>query len=374
MKINKTTFVQAIALVLIITITRLVLNLPQVIILSCSSSSLLNIIYISIIAFVFILIITKLFKNFGNSDIIDISDFVGGKFLKILIGILLIAYLIFVAGNLIRDFSEVIQILYYNKAQVLYLLAFFIIVCIIANLIGEGAVVKSNVIFVSIMIISLLITFITIIPNITIQRTLPILGYGAKETFVSGLSNIFSFSGLFVIFLLPPMLSEKKDFKKISIISTILIAVLLLLTVASLLLSLSFSADIEKISPVYSLISNNEFGRFLQHPESLFVLTWILAFMTYLNVTCMFIIRILKKITNVKNAKPFAIPVGIAVLIMAIIPKSLLQARQLGILAYKYFSTPALFVIFPLILILANIKYKKIHSNKNTMQDENTLD
>ena len=89
MKINKLSAIEAIALILIITINRLAINIPQAILLSCGSSSILNAVYISLITILLVYLIVKLFKIFPNSDIIDVSEFLGSKFLKYLIGIIL---------------------------------------------------------------------------------------------------------------------------------------------------------------------------------------------------------------------------------------------------------------------------------------------
>ena len=77
--ISKVTFIEAICLILIIAINRIILNLPQLILDTCASAAILNVIYISIIALVFVSIIIFLFKNFAGYDIIDVSEFLGRK-------------------------------------------------------------------------------------------------------------------------------------------------------------------------------------------------------------------------------------------------------------------------------------------------------
>lgn len=369
MSVSKISLVEAVALILIITINRLSVNMPQAILTSCGSSAILNIIYISIIAIVFTIIIVKLFKRFSNSDIIDVSEFLGGKFLKNIIGIILFAYIIFICSTLLRDFVETIHIIYYADTPIMYLLAFFVVVCAIANLFGGKSIVKTNVILCAIMVISLIISFLSVAPNITIERALPILGYGAYNTFFAGISNLYAFNGLLVLYLVPPMLKDKKDFKKASLIAVSIAAVLLILATASILLAFSFSTTIEKISPLYMLLSNNVFGRYLQHPESVFIFTWILGFMTYVNLSCMLLVGILKKLTNVKNSKPFVIPVCIIILIVAMLPNSIMQLREIGSFISKYFATPLTFIVLPIILVLANSKHKKLHGNNKEDSD-----
>ena len=70
------------------------------------TASILNCLYILALVLIFTILIIKLFKNFLGLDIIDISEYLGGKFLKILIGILCIGYLIMVAAFLTSMFSN----------------------------------------------------------------------------------------------------------------------------------------------------------------------------------------------------------------------------------------------------------------------------
>ena len=364
MSVYKIGLVEAITLILIVTVNRLAISIPQAILLSCGSSAILNILYVSLIAIFLTYIIVTLFKRFPNSDIIDVSDFLGGKFLKNLVGIILFLYIVTVLSFLLRDFIEILHVLYYTDTPIIYLLAFFIVVCIIANLLGSKSSIKTNVVLCIIMTVGLLVAFSSVIPNLTIQRIFPILGYGSYTTFFSGLTNILAFNGLSILYLVPPLLNNKKDFKKASMIAVCISAILIILATSSMLLAFSFSTNIEKISPLYTLLSNNEFGKYFQHPESLFVFTWILSFMSYINISCMLLIQISKKLTNVKNGKPFIFPICIMIIILTLLSRNIIQAREFGNFLSKYFGTPLTFIVFPIIMILANLKYKKLKGNE----------
>ena len=364
MSVYKIGLVEAITLILIVTVNRLAISIPQAILLSCGSSAILNILYVSLIAIFLTYIIVTLFKRFPNSDIIDVSDFLGGKFLKNLVGIILFLYIVTVLSFLLRDFIEILHVLYYTDTPIIYLLAFFIVVCIIANLLGSKSIIKTNVVLCIIMTVGLLVAFSSVIPNLTIQRIFPILGYGSYTTFFSGLTNILAFNGLSILYLVPPLLNNKKDFKKASMIAVCISAILIILATSSMLLAFSFSTNIEKISPLYTLLSNNEFGKYFQHPESLFVFTWILSFMSYINISCMLLVQISKKLTNVKNANPFILPVCIIIIVLTLLSRNIIQAREFGNFLSKYFGTPLTFIVFPIIMILANLKYKKLKGNE----------
>ena len=104
---------EAIALLITITFNNLILSLTKSIIDHTSSSSLLNILYISIITIIFTCIICNLLNKFPTYDLIDISNYLGGKILKWIIGLLFIAYFIFFSGILLQIFSAFLQISYF---------------------------------------------------------------------------------------------------------------------------------------------------------------------------------------------------------------------------------------------------------------------
>ena len=76
---------EAICLIVILFINHIVLNLPQMILNSSGTASILNCIYVFALVLILGIVILKLLKNFAGLDIIDISEYLGGKVLKILI-------------------------------------------------------------------------------------------------------------------------------------------------------------------------------------------------------------------------------------------------------------------------------------------------
>ena len=363
----KITTIEAVCFIVISTLNRIILNLPQQIIHQCGSSSLVNVAYISFIVICITFIIIKLFKNFINYDIVDLAEFIGGPALKSIIGFSICLYLIACSSFLVRNFSDVINCIYYRETTFTFILIFFVSTAFISNLFGEKSIFRVNVIIVTIMLISLIITFISVFPNIVWQRIFPIWGNGLNSTFLSGIGNISAFNGLILIYFVCPFLAEKKAFKKISLYSIIIISLLLFISITCLLLSLSFSNNLKDISSFYTLITNNEFGDFFQHPEALFISTWILSMISFLNLMVLLILNLSKKVLQFNNHKILLTIICISIFILALIPQNIIQAQKLENFIYKYVNIPLSIIIFPIILIIANIKKR----NSNTLKGFN---
>ena len=83
---------EAIALLTTISFNQIIIFGVKSIINNTSSASLLNLLYLSIIILIFTILICYLLNKFPSFDLLDISDYLGGKILKWIIGILFFIY------------------------------------------------------------------------------------------------------------------------------------------------------------------------------------------------------------------------------------------------------------------------------------------
>lgn len=244
---------EAISLILIVMINKLILNVPYYIVSIVGSGSILNLIFIGLIDFAIVLLIIKLFENFSNFDIIDISKYLGGNFLKNIISFIFCIFFIFVSFITLSDFANMIQVIYLDKFKKVYIVIFFIIGTLIANLVGFKSIVRTVCFIIPFTIISILIAFAGSYEGFKIDHFTPILGHNLYTTFVKGSVNIFSIYIITYYYFLKPLLKEEKDFKKITIFSYIISWILLFLTVVSILAFLGSRNPTEGINFLYLL-------------------------------------------------------------------------------------------------------------------------
>ena len=77
-----------------VTIIPLILTVPTFTVQTFGTDGLTHTIYIILVGILVFSLLFHLFLKFKNKDIIDISEFVGGKVLKYLTGIFIIGYLV----------------------------------------------------------------------------------------------------------------------------------------------------------------------------------------------------------------------------------------------------------------------------------------
>ena len=135
------------------------------------------------------------------------------------------------------------------------------------------------------------------------------------------------------------------------------------LTILALLLVAPFVTHSEELLSLYLLVRLAEFGEFLQRTDSLFIFLWIISTLSYLSVTIMFVINILRKLLHLKDSSELSFPLCCIILGSPLLVRSPTLLSYLEEVVYKYYVLILVFGISDLIMILANIKKKLSRSN-----------
>jgi len=367
MNSEKLGYIEAIGLISIIIIHEIVLNIPKKIIDKTGSSSWLNIIFITIITIIIVCIISKCFKQFKNFDILDISNFLGGKLLKNIIGISFLTLFFLSALIVLKNTTGILQLIYFENTPITYITLFFIICIIVANTFSIKVIAKTNLLILPLLIISIFVILISSIKNFVPQLIFPILGYGAEQTFINGLTNLFAFSGIGYLLFLNPLLNKTSDFKKISLISVILSGLCLFFSILSLIFSVIFILKSGEEFPIYLLSRSIEFGRFVQRVDAIFIFIWTLSSIVFLSINIFFCIQIFRKITNIEDTKTINYTMGLLLLAISIIPSSFSVLINYLEAIYQVISLILIFFLSLILLFGANLKLKHINKKKKNV-------
>ena len=120
MKERKLENYQAVAIIVTVMLSHIILNLPNHLISQTGSATIFNFLYVFGIVMIICWLVTKFFKLFPNSDLIDICEYTGGKVAKNIYTIALLVYLFTVSGFVIRIFAESLVLIYFPNMEVLY--------------------------------------------------------------------------------------------------------------------------------------------------------------------------------------------------------------------------------------------------------------
>ena len=356
---SKLNTVEAISIILSIFVAHTLVSLPRNLIISTKSATIINLIYVGFIAIVLTILIVKLFKNFPSCDIIDISEYLGGKVFKQIIGIIFIFYFTFNASILLRNFCEYLKIVYYPMTSIVFILLLFIIAVCVANKGEFETISKVNFIVLPFVLITVLFIFFANTGHLSLENIYPILGNGFFSTFISGLGNLGAFGGIAIIYFLPPYLNNPEKFKKISIVSIGISIIYLILCIATILFMFSSIMQVDEIMPLYSAARYIEFGSFFQRLESIFILIWILEIVCYLSISVRISMTTFKKIANLSTSKPLILNFGLLIFAIALLPKNTSISIFLENTIYRYLVIGIVLILSISILLLATLKKKK---------------
>ena len=286
----------------------------------------------------------------------DISEFLGGKFFKIIVGVGYIILLILLTTSIIKNLSETLRTIYFKTTPILFITLFFVVSSVICNKFSLKVIAKSNLMISPIIFLSIVIILFSSMKNFMPQRIFPILGYGINKTFFSGLTNIFSFSGMLYLLFLPPLLDKPDKQKRMSIIAITLSSIYLFLSVTYLLLSLSFTLHSDESFSLYVLTRSLEYGRFIQRVDAVFILVWIISIIAYINIPIFFSIYIFKKLTKINDSNSINYTINLIILAISIIPIEYAIFSNIFAKFILYLFLILFFAISIPILILANLK------------------
>lgn len=349
---------EAIALIALIMTNKIILNLPKILLTSIGTSAWINAIYVSLITLIAIFLVIRLFKNFPGYDILDVSNYLGGKLLK---GIMAVGYIFLFIANcvlIVRSFSESIKVIYFQSLPLISIILFFIISACLANLFGLKVLAKTNLIIAPLALISLFVIILSSVQNFIPQRLFPILGHGFNTTFIEGSSNVFIFSILAYLFLISPMLKQQNDFKKISVISVLVSAFYLISSIICLQLVFPFIYETKEHLSIYLLIRMARSGDIVQRFTSIFFFIWILSVLCYISISLYFAMHVTKKTTNLSNPKSVNYCFGSLILGFSLVIGDFSKYTIFLEKILKPTLAIYLFIVNILVLILANIKYK----------------
>ena len=171
-----------------------VLISSQIIASYCLSSSLINTGYISLIAMALTFIICKLYKKFIGISFLDITEFLGGKFLKFIVGLTFLLYFIFTSSIVLCKAVNCLQIVYYPMTHPNYTVLLFIITaCIACNLKNNGFL-RATFIVLPIVIVTIIFIFVGNFKNFNYDNIFPIMVNGWNKTFLKGSTQLGSSS------------------------------------------------------------------------------------------------------------------------------------------------------------------------------------
>lgn len=360
---NKTRFGnwEAITLLVIIINTQIVLGFPRIMVETAGTAAWIVVLYVSILAFLLFAVISRLYAPFERKDLLDLAEFIGGKYLRIFIGFLYFSYITAFVVIFLREFGEDLKIVGFRESPLSFLLLFFIVGMFAAVYIGLEGIARISAIALPVIILGFLIITVGVAPFYQLFNVLPVLGSGLSHIFVGGFLKLSIFSALSILFFIYPFLHSYSDFKKVGFASLALSSFFFFWSVLTFLLAFPYPTALESYLPIYQMTTLINYGRFFQRIDSVFMFVWVGTALIYLSVTFFFVLHIFKKAFQLKYYKPIVPAYTLLILTASFLPPNLIAAVEIET---QYFRNYIWILTFPLPILLLLAARRKMNSGR----------
>jgi len=277
-------------------------------------------IIITLIALGYFTVVVKLYKNIGSLDLIDISDCIGGRVLKVIVGLMITVFLILTVSIFMGGFSQTIKLISLDKSPIEYVEVLFFIGMIVAAFYGIEVVARISSFLVPVVIIGFILITLGVIPAFKVNNLFPILGEGYASIAKGSIIKLSAFASFIILFLMVPFF-KSKHLKRVGYSYIIISGLLLIWSTLSFILVFPYEVAVDKKVPIFQMARYIEFGNYVQRIESVFVLICSICVLLFLCVVFTFVVYIFAKTFDLKRSRPVILPLAIIVFSLAVLSK-----------------------------------------------------
>lgn len=269
---------------------KLLFTFPRGVVSNAGNAAWIEMLYVSLIAFIIFFITTKTYKTVGNMNVIQLAEELGGKVFKGITGILISVTLFLNLARTMRSFPEMVKIVLLPNTPTEVILIVFALVVGIAAFMGLGSIARIHSLYIPIIMVIVAIFLLMLYPDIRVNNVFPILGKGTYNLFVKGLDGLILFSDLIVLNILLPNLKNTTDAKKAGYRSITICGISAILITLIYCMVYPFPSSQIFLVPIYQMTRLVGIGEFFRRFEAFFEFIWSLSIFLYsslyINVMC----------------------------------------------------------------------------------------
>jgi spore germination protein KB len=351
-------FWEALSLATIIIVTKIFYTSPMTIINEFGTAAWYGTLGSCLTAIIFFGLLYLLMKRFPGQDLFQVLETVYGKIVgKILVLILASYFLYYVAMN-IREFSAILKA--YNLPFTplsMTIFPFLLVVWVLAY-VGLEGIARTTYIFSFLVFGGLALMLLLAIPAYSWDFLQPILGYGLRNTIITGFMRSSAYSEIVILATIIGSLQGLKNFKRVGFSALIISGLTISLCTACLLAAFQFTSGGEHLSGLFQLSRTIYYSRFIQRLEAVFLFTWVFAAVLTVAVVFYISLKAYCRAFQIFDHRPLIFPYIFVTGALISLPKNLPEVLQVHVQFTREFSFLLLFTIPVITLVFAVILKK----------------
>lgn len=341
---------------------KMLFSYPRTLVLNSGNAAWLQTIFVSLVSCAVFWFILFLYRKSEMKSLMELSEAVGGRGLKIIVGIILCAVLLFNSSLTMRSLPESIKTVLLPLAPMSMLLLIFGVAIAFGAYMGIFSIARIHALYIPLSAFFLVSFFVLVSPNIDMTNIYPLLSEGTYNIFIKGLPSVSMFSDMIVLFILLPLCNNYDRAKKASHRALIISSIINILIVLFYNLIYSYPSSMEFMLPVYQMTRLIKIGDFFQRLEALFEFVWSFAVLLYSSLYLFVLCYIWKETFDLKYYKPLVLPFAIIMCAVSYLPSSTVKTSGLQNVSSLFFI-PVSFIL-PILLVLLFSKKKRTRDTK----------
>ncbi len=339
-------------------ITKMTFSFPRILFKTSGNGAWMQAIYMSLLAYGFLWLSFRFFKYSGNKSILELSENIGKKPLKIAVSIIVAIIIVIHAATEMRTFLESAKIILLPKTKIEYMLIFFAAAVLIGALCGFNTLATINALFFPFCLFFLVALVLFLIPAYDVNNIFPIFGTGAKNIFLKSIPDMHCFSDLLVLNILLPYIGDIKLAKSCGTRAVIISGLSLTIICLAYGLTYPYPYSTEFLLIPYQLSRMVRAGEYFQRFEALFEFVWTLTHLLYSGIYVYILCLVFRKAFNLRAIKSLMPGIVALLSLICFMPSSVVELLDTST-RLKTLTAPfalLLPVVIPLIYKLKNKK------------------
>ncbi|WP_314003274.1 endospore germination permease [uncultured Paenibacillus sp.] len=320
-------------------------------------------VWASLIGFLTVYLAYRLHKLYPKETIVEYSEWILGRFLGKIVGLVYILFYLHVNGIVIREYGEFVVGTFLPRTPMFAVAGILVLVCAFAVRGGVEVIARSAEICVPVVFLLLLLLLVLVTPDLDPQNIFPVFEEGMMPSFKGSVVPQGWFSEFILIAFLLPYLTDKAKGKKWGMLSVLAVMLTLVMTnIQTLFLFGEITASLTY--PVMVASRYISLADFLEHLESIVMAIWVAGTFIKISVFYYAIVLGTSQWLKLSDYRPLVFPVGFLLVVM-----SFWVAPNLQDLTHFLGTSGAFYLLsvqtgIPiLLLVIAGIR-KSIHPKK----------
>lgn len=329
-------------------VVKMLLTYPRNIVINSGSAAWIQVLYNIAVVILIFWITAAAYKS--KKNIIQAAEVCGGKWLKIIVGVITAAVLTANYIPILKIFPETVQVILLQDTRLEIIMIVFVIVSIIGAYMGLESISTVHYLFLPIAGIVMVSFLILLLPYYSADNLFPILGNGLKSAFLKGTGSMSVFSDIILLNILLPYTENYGEYKKSGFRAIIIGGAAAFLIMLAYCAVYPYPDSKDFILPVYQLTRVIHLSSFFSRFETFLQFVWSILILLY-SAFYLYILSYVWQITfNLKYNKPLIVPIAVSVLGLSVTQGSIIDFMHteniINCIVYPFaFLLPLIFAV-----------------------------